>query len=398
MKLFRSRRANRNAVDAVASIEASRAEVVARGQPDLQGAARPMAPGAKAFLVLIMTLSLGAIAVVVWRMSIKDDSTSKFSSEALEARVQNILPPLKLEQRTSPAPPPPPAQESATSAVAPLPEEPSSRSSTASRGPLAALSLGQEQNERAVDDITARRLGSTLRGERDANEASGQVDTQAAATEDVGPMAGRLQGMDMQPARASMLRNRDFLLAQGAVIGCTLLPRLVTAQAGMLTCQATQSVLSSNGRVVLIDPGTIFTGYQQAVLAQGQPRIAVVWTRMESPKGVRVTLNSPGTGALGEAGLDGHIDTHFAERFGGAIMVSLISDFGQWASGRNRSDSDTFRFDNTSDAAQDAVTTVLENTINIPPTLYRNQGTRVAIYVARDLDFSTVYTLKPVRR
>jgi len=41
---------------------------------------------------------------------------------------------------------------------------------------------------------------------------------------------------------------------------------------------------------------------------------------------------------------------------------------------------------------------VLDNTINIPPTLYRNQGGRLGIYVARDLDFSSVYTLRSVPR
>jgi type IV secretion system protein VirB10 len=36
----------------------------------------------------------------------------------------------------------------------------------------------------------------------------------------------------------------------------------------------------------------------------------------------------------------------------------------------------------------------LENSINIPPTLYKNQGERVAIFVARDLDFRGVYGLE----
>ncbi|KAG1275941.1 hypothetical protein G6F57_023258 [Rhizopus arrhizus] len=80
-------------------------------------------------------------------------------------------------------------------------------------------------------------------------------------------------------------------------------------------------------------------------------------------------------------------------------MVSLIGDLGAWISNRGGGDkNNTVRFDNTGDAAKDAVTTVLENTINIPPTLYRNQGGRVGIYVARDLDFSSVYELRPVRR
>jgi type IV secretion system protein VirB10 len=38
---------------------------------------------------------------------------------------------------------------------------------------------------------------------------------------------------------------------------------------------------------------------------------------------------------------------------------------------------------------------VLDSTINIPPLIYQNQGSSVGVYVARDVDFSAVYALRP---
>ena len=43
---------------------------------------------------------------------------------------------------------------------------------------------------------------------------------------------------------------------------------------------------------------------------------------------------------------------------------------------------------------QEAAALALQNSINIPPSLRKNQGSEVAIFVAQDLDFSTVYALK----
>ena len=37
---------------------------------------------------------------------------------------------------------------------------------------------------------------------------------------------------------------------------------------------------------------------------------------------------------------------------------------------------------------------MLENSINIPPTLYKNQGDIIGIMVGRDIDFSKVYQLQ----
>jgi type IV secretion system protein VirB10 len=43
---------------------------------------------------------------------------------------------------------------------------------------------------------------------------------------------------------------------------------------------------------------------------------------------------------------------------------------------------------------RDVMTEVLRGTLSIPPTVRVNQGARIAVLVARDLDFRAVYTLR----
>jgi type IV secretion system protein VirB10 len=388
MSLFKRRKRDAKPIDAVAEFEAHQAEVSSRGRADLQDAARPLAPGAKAFMWLLLVVGMMFMGLLAWRaFSVKKEKDPD-AVAALRAEIRNVLPSLKLKTPEPESAQPPPTP--------PEPAAPPSTVSTPSM--LMAPGAAAVAVVPALDPVEQRRLASGLQGEQDKGKQDPARST-PVKTADSGPMADKLQPLKLSAARAGRIGNRDMLITQGAMIDCGLDTKLVSAQAGMISCYATRDVRSTSGRVVLIDQGTKFTGYQQNVIAQGQPRIGVVWSRLETPEGVIVSLDSPGTGSLGEAGLDGYIDTHFAERFGGAILVSLIGDLGAWASNRGGDrNGGTVRFDNTGNAAKDAVTTVLDHTINIPPTLYRNQGGRVGIYVARDLDFSGVYDLRPVRR
>lgn len=196
----------------------------------------------------------------------------------------------------------------------------------------------------------------------------------------------------LQGSRAGILDNRDFIVAMGTSIPCVLETALSSDQPGLTSCVINRDVLSDNGRVVLMEKGTQVIGEYRGGLRRGQKRLFVLWSRAKTPKGVIIALASPTTDALGRAGMDGHVDTHWFERFGSAILLSIVGDVTSYANGRLR-DSD-IDAQNTTGAGQQAAAIAVEQSINIPPTLFKHQGGLVSIFVARDLDFSGVYRLR----
>jgi type IV secretion system protein VirB10 len=129
---------------------------------------------------------------------------------------------------------------------------------------------------------------------------------------------------------------------------------------------------------------------------QGQDRVFVLWDRAETPDHAVIELSSPGTDELGRSGLPGQVNNHWWERFGGAIMLSVIQgglQAGTALAGSSGSSGGTF-FNSFQSNGTNVSDTALQATVNIPPTLEKNQGDNVAIFVARDMDFSDVYNLR----
>ena len=207
-----------------------------------------------------------------------------------------------------------------------------------------------------------------------------------------GGMAEMLTSTRTGTRKAGMLGNRNFILAKGSFIDCALQTRLDSTVPGMTACVITRNVYSDNGKVLLIERGSTVTGEYKANMRQGMARIFVLWSRIKTPNGVVIPLDSPGTDQLGGGGVPGYIDNHFWQRFGGALMLSLVDDVARGLTSNTGSGGNSqFNFNSTGDATQNMAAEALKNTINIPPTLYKNQGEQVGIYVARDLDFSSVY-------
>ena len=206
----------------------------------------------------------------------------------------------------------------------------------------------------------------------------------------------KLRPSKLEIVKAGLMPNRDFLLIAGTTIPCVQGAKIVTDYPGMTTCHVAKDVYSVDGKVLLIERGSEVEGEQRQALMQGQARIFVIWTRLTTPYGVVVQLDSPAADALGGSGIPAYVDTHFWTRFGGAIMVSLISDAGQALSSvasNSGGGSNQFQFNNTSSAGEQVAAETLRNTINVPPTAYSKYGSMTTIFVARDVDFADVYEL-----
>lgn len=195
--------------------------------------------------------------------------------------------------------------------------------------------------------------------------------------------------------RATMLGNRSLILAQGAKIDCVGDTAFDSTEAGISTCTVTKNVYSDDGHVLLIERGSQINSEYRSNLAPGQKRVFVLSARIKTPNGVTVEIDSPAADALGRMGVDGYVNNHWGQRVGAAMLLGITQDAIGYLATRGGNSNGSVVFENTQQQGNDMATRVLDSTINIPPTLTQNQGAEFTIVIARDLDFESVYSLKP---
>lgn len=290
------------------------------------------------------------------------------------------------------------------SASAPVVGAVDSDATVISTDSVPAASDMQQQNTNPVVTNRMRRLGGEVVLALDNNGSSSSVqavsgdnnsDSDSLNSDSNGSVLNnKLNPTVTARTHAIQRGNQSMMLTKGTGIRCTLETRIVTTQPGFTRCQITSDIYSADGKVLLLERGSKIIGEQTAALLQGQARVFVLWNEVETPNGVKVSLASPGAGALGDSGHGAKVNYHFWQRFGGAIMISMISDLGDSLSNKtSKGDNNNITYENTNEAAQQMATEALKNSINIPPTGIVNQGSIINVFVARDVDFSNVYDI-----
>lgn len=260
---------------------------------------------------------------------------------------------------------------------------------TLSSSPSEKIETKDSEDQDNVNQAIAS--ANSYLAQNQSGDESGDLKEKISTTQ--GDIFGNSPTFEASSARKGIF-NPNLLLEQGTYIPCALRGRVISNVSGQLSCTITENVYSSNGNVLLIDKGSRVNGYYQGgSVNHGSNQLFVVWQEVRTPDNLVIPLNSGSTDELGANGLNGWVDNHFWERFSNAIFLSMILDGNNILLSKMTNTAQK-NSENTREAGKEIATTVLEQMGDIKPTLYKNQGDKIGIFVARDVDFSSVYKLR----
>ena len=211
---------------------------------------------------------------------------------------------------------------------------------------------------------------------------------------------------DVERSRANRIDRTDALIPQGAMIRATLETAVQSDLPGMVRAITTEDVYSLRWAAHSVAQGDDAHRRISRHPDAGQTRVFMVWTRALRSDGVSLSLGSYGTDALGRSGVTGEVDEHYAERFGAAIVLSIVGGASSFLTGLGQAAQSTTTISGVQTAAQqaqslsaqtvsqtfaDMANSTLKEQMTIPPTINIDQGTPIIVFVRRDLDFSSLY-------
>ena len=361
------------------------------------------APRKTPLAVAASTIGLIGIAVFLWLSS----------ARAAQQDQESTLPPLAAVTATEPqaaAPPTQPVANVAPSGIfipnsgpvtliqsAPA-QQPSGFAATPPtfaapgrtdddfRSPTLVVDLAQADPQRSPGSAVVR--GDTgIDGRAVPGAASLAGPANDRNLSDTERFSARVGGEEVEIAQARRMTGLDRLVPQGAIVGAVMETALNSDLPGFARAITSRDVRSFDGSTILIPAGSRVIGQYKSGIAQGASRVFVLWTRLIRPDGVSIELASPAVDDLGRGGIGGKVNRHFLQRFGGAILTSVISG-GISAAAASLSGGSTVIVGSASQAT--GLASQATQSADIPPTITTRQGATVRIFVARDLDFSRV--------
>jgi len=315
--------------------------------------------------MIMGTIGVLALGVVVWIVLDKQPVRQPAPQPPVQSappmpQQPSVLPPINPSLNT-------PIEQPQAPLVQPMPAQ-----------PVAQPQPQQDPNAMRAPALVIDNSSAQTPQQQGAQPAAGGAVTLSANDQ----FAARVSGDVTQ--KAQKIGDPSKVVPQGAVIPAVLETAINSDLPGYTRAVVSRDIRSFDGTTVLIPRGSRLVGQYKSGLASGETRAFIIWTRLLRPDGLSVQLASPGTDELGQAGASGSVDTHFAKRFGAAMLLSVVNGLA----GALKSSNNNTIVIGTSADAQNVATEALSNDVKIPPTIKVPQGAPIQVFAARDLDFS----------
>jgi len=201
------------------------------------------------------------------------------------------------------------------------------------------------------------------------------------------------QSSNTVSVNAKRMAHPSYTIASGELLHAVLETAVNSDLPGMVRAELTRPVYAYTGERELIPAGSRLIGQYSSAVFQGHSRVMIVWNRVILPKGIVITINSPGTDALGRAGMGAdHVNRHFIARFGEATLLSIIgagvANLGV-TTGDQHNSASAYR-SAIAQSFQQSAGQSLQNSLPIQPTITIYQGAKINVFVAKDLSFYQV--------
>ncbi len=220
-----------------------------------------------------------------------------------------------------------------------------------------------------------------------------QVPFGAAHAEDPNRQIRKLAFLDDRDARETDNPHRiedpvtPFEVMAGTVIPASLITGVNSDLPGTVIAQVTQNVYDTvTGQYVLIPQGARLIGRYDSVIAFGQSRALLVWSRIIYPDGASIVIdNMPASDVAGYAGLSDKVDFHTFRLLKGVVLSTLLGVGTELSFGESESDIVAALRESAQTAANQAGQKIVQRNLDIQPTIKIRPGWPLRVIVHKDL-------------
>lgn len=171
--------------------------------------------------------------------------------------------------------------------------------------------------------------------------------------------------------------------------------QIASGDGGEIIIQTSRDVFGYHGRSILVPKGSRMICSYEGADDVGSTRLAIICKRilMGGHRAEIVQLEAPIGNAQGQAGVTGDVNNRFAEKYGTAFVLAGISGAVRMASALavdgsgETTTAESIIEAGSTDLSQklgEISATILEETVNLKPTITIPQGTRVQIRAKAD--------------